>query len=203
MKTNITFALSVNDNDLNKHMKTISGIAFVLCLVISSLSFGQNTIIKMSGMPYDTISKLITYKEVVQMKSTRDELYVRAIEWIGATYKNAERVTSKRDRENGVIEGIARFKINYTDKDGQKSDAGNISYKILLECKDGRFRFTFNGFNLDSQSRFPIEKWLNKKDVAYNPSWDQYLKDVDAFMKTLIAGLKKAMQPPVKIDDSW
>lgn len=184
-------------------MKTIRVIAVIFCLTFCLIATGQNTIIKISDMPYDTITKLITYKEVVQQKGTRDELYMRAISWIGATYKNAERVTSKRDRENGVIEGSAKFKINYTDKDGLKNDAGNISYKILLECKDGRYRFTFNGFNLDSQSRFPIEKWLNKKDIAYNSSWDQYLKDVDAFMKTLITGLKKAMLPPVKIDDTW
>lgn len=173
------------------------------CLAICSVVNGQNTIIKMGDMPYDTLTKLITYKEVVKQKGTADELYLRAIEWIGATYKNAERVTNKRDRANGLIEGIARFKINYTEKDGSKNDAGNISYNLIIECKDGRYRYIFNGFNLDSQSRFPIEKWLNKKDVSYNPSFDKYLKDVDTFMKTLIAGLKKAMQPPVVIDDSW
>lgn len=184
-------------------MKPITGIAVIYCLVLCSGVNGQNTIIKLSDIPYDTITKLITYKEVVRQKGTNDELYLRAIEWISATYKNAERVTSKRDRANGLIEGIARFKINYTDKDGSKNDAGNISYVILLECKDGRYRYTFNGFNLDLQSRFAIEKWLNKKDVSYNPSWDKYLKDVDTFMKSLIAGLKKAMLPPVIIDDTW
>ena len=184
-------------------MKPITGIAVICCLALCSVTNGQNTIIKMSDMPYDTITNLITYKEVVQQKSTSDELYTRAIEWIGATYKNAERVTSKRDRTNGVIEGIARFKINYTDKDGLKNDGGNISYTLLIECKEGRFRYTFNGFNLDIQSRFPVEKWLNKKDVAYNSNWEKYLKDIDTFMKGLITSLKKAMKPPVKIDDTW
>lgn len=184
-------------------MKHLKCCTIAVAMLFFFHAEAQNTIIKVDNIPFDTVAKLITYKEVVQQKGTKDELYFRALQWIDATYKNAERVTSKRDRENGVLEGWAKFKISYSDNSGQKNDAGNISYKILIECKDGRYRYTFSGFNLDSQSRFPAEKWMNKKDVAYNPSWDKYLQDIDSFMKELTAKLKKAMLPPVVIDDSW
>lgn len=178
---------------------------FLLGLIIlASYSISaQNTIIVKEGMPFDTITKLITYKEVVKQKGTADELYLRAISWIGVTYDNSENVTSKRDRINGLIEGKTRFKLFYIDKEGNKLETGKISYKILIECKDGRYRYTFNNFNLDAQSRFSAEKWLNKKDIAYNSNWDSYLKQIDIYMKDLIIKLNKAMRPEIKIEDNW
>ncbi len=175
----------------------------IIIILFSNIVNAQNTIIIKEGMPFDTIIKLVTYKEVVKQKGTADEFYLRAISWIGATYENAEAVTSKRDRDNGIIEGKTRFKLYTIDKSGNKFEAGNISYKILLECKEGRYRFTFNNFNHDMMSRFPAEKWLNKKDIAYNPNWDSYLKQIDDYMKALIVKLNKSMRPEVKIDDTW
>ena len=44
-------------------------------------------------MPIDTITKQITYREVVQVEGTKDVLFDRAMEWIKKQYKNTRRKT--------------------------------------------------------------------------------------------------------------
>ena len=153
-------------------------------------------------MPIDEVSKLISYQEVVQVKGIKDELYIRGIAWINKEFKNPEDVTRVRDRENGIIKGISRFKIKYSENEVNVV-AGVIEYSFVLEFKDGRYRYTFTEFLLKQVSRHKIEIWLNKEDPAYNPRWDEYLKQVDEYVKTKIASLKEGMQPPVVKDDNW
>ncbi|MCX6271886.1 MAG: DUF4468 domain-containing protein [Bacteroidetes bacterium] len=181
-------------------MKSFSII--ITFLFSSWLSFAQQPEAT-PVIPVDESTKLITYKEVVQEKGTRDELYNRGIEWINAFFKNPVDVTRTRDKDNGLIKGIARFKLFYADKDGFKRETGMCEYEFTLEFKEGRYRVIFTNFILKEVSRRPIERWLNKLDPAYNPQWDDYLKQVDTYVKETTANLKKAMQPPVKKDDSW
>jgi hypothetical protein len=174
-------------------------LAFILGLfTITSLSAQQA-----SSVPVDDQTKLVTYKEVVQVKGTKDELYVRGIEWINTYYKNPTEVTRTRNREDGLIKGVARFKTTFTDKDGFKKDGPMIEYGFTFEFKDGRYRYIFTDMSRKEASRQPVELWLNNKDHAYNPQWDDYLAQIDAYFKTTLASLKKAMEPQAKKDDSW
>jgi hypothetical protein len=165
---------------------------------ITSLSAQQ-----VSNMPVDDQTKLITYKEVVQVKGTKDELYVRGIEWINSYYKNPTDVTRTRNREDGLIKGVARFKTFFNDKDGFKKDGPMIEYALTFEFKDGRYRFIFSEMTRKETSRQPVELWLNTSDKAYNPQWDDYLKQIDSYFKTTIASLKKGLEPVVKKEDAW
>jgi hypothetical protein len=70
--------------------------------------------------------------------------------------------------------------------------------------KEGRYRYTITNFNYKDVSRQPIEIWLNKKDKAYIPAWDNYLKQVDVVIRKLIESLKEGMQPPAVVKpDEW
>ncbi len=174
-------------------------LAFILgFFAITSLSAQQA-----ASVPVDDQTKLVTYKEVVTVKGTKDELYVRGIEWINSYFKNPIDVTRTRDRDNGLIKGVARFKTFYNDKDGFKKDGPMIEYALTLEFKEGRYRYVFTDMSRKEASRQAVELWMNTKNPAYNPQWDDYLNQVDAYFKTTIAGLKKAMEPAVKKDDSW
>ena len=154
-------------------------------------------------IPIDEVTKLISYQEVIRESGKKDELYIRAIGWINKTFKNPASVTRVRDRESGKIKGISRFRIKYTDNDGNNLNASTIEYTFILEFKDGRYRFTFTELTIKQLSRIPVEKWLNKKDQAYNPKWDDYLVQIDTYIKEKITGLKKEMKPPGKKDDNW
>ncbi len=182
-------------------MKRYFFLLFLSFGFISILSAQQDT--PPADLPIDPDTKKINYKEVVQEKGTRDELYIRGIAWINSFYKNPADVTRTRDRDNGLIKGVARFKTYYTNPDGFKKEGPVIEYNLVLEFKDGRYRFSFTEMTRKETSRQPVENWLNKKDPSYNPQWDDYLNQVNVFFTETIASLKKAMAPVVKKEDVW
>jgi hypothetical protein len=178
---------------------------FILTLIIGSLALirvaAQNT---SPGLPVDPETKKITYREVVNQEGNPGYLYDKAIQWFGYYYLNAQAVFSVQDKTNGKVEGIGRLKIYYTDsKTITRMDGGLILYTIRLEFKDNKYRYTLTDFNLKTASRFPIEKWMNKDDPAYNTNWDSYLYQVDTTMQRLISTLKEKMKPTVVKKDEW
>lgn len=155
------------------------------------------------ALPVDQDSKLITYKEVVTVSGTPAELFNRAIEWVNKQYKNPTDATKVRNPATGLIEIIHRIEL-VKDEKGITRPAGIVDYSLKLEMKEGRYRYTITNFNYKDVSRQPIEIWLNKKDKAYLPAWDEYLKQVDNATLKLIEGLKLGMLPPApKKPDEW
>ncbi len=176
-------------------------ILFGLVIWVINLSAQQTM---SSGLPIDDVTKLITYQEVVQEEGTPQEFFNRAIGWINEYYPNPVDVTKVRDPQTGKIEGLHRFKIKNTDAEGNQTDAGVIQYEFTLEFKDGRYRYNMTNFVFRQASKIPVEKWMNKDDQQYNPSWDSYLKQVDEFAKSWIESLKAGMKPkPAAKDDQW
>jgi hypothetical protein len=181
-------------------MRITAQTIIILFSLFSISSRAQETAPK---MPVDEETKLITYKEVVNIEGTKQELFNRAIEWINKTYKNPADVTKVRNPETGLIELIHRIEINYEDK-GVSRPGGLVDYLLRIELKEGRYRYTFTNFNFKQTSRVPIEKWLDKTDKAYSPLMENYLFQVDKSTHDLIESLKKGMQPPVKKKaDEW
>jgi hypothetical protein len=154
-------------------------------------------------LPIDPDTKLITYKEVVNVQGIPSELFNRAIEWINKQYKNPTDATKVRNSATGLIEIIHRFEITKEEK-GVIRTAGIIDYSMKIELKDGRYRYTITNFNFRDASRQPIEKWLDKSDKLYQPIWESYLKQIDDASRKLIEGLKIGMLPPApKKVDEW
>ena len=107
----------------------------ILAFFISSFTvaaIAQNTTTTTAPkIPIDSVTKKITYTEVVQQKGTKDTLYNRALHWCNTYFKNPQDVTKIREKENGKVEGIHRFKVNNAPlKDGTKTDGGEISIHI-------------------------------------------------------------------------
>jgi hypothetical protein len=176
--------------------------AFIIFLVAGYFSFGQ-TNTPSPQMPVDPDSKLIMYREVVNQEGVKDILYDRGASWFSSFYKSPSSVLKLQDKVNGKLEGIGRFVISYIDDQGNKRDGGMIQYNIKLELKDNKYRYTLSDFNLKAASRYPLEKWLNKNDLGYNPQWDSYLYQVDTTMQSLVRNLKEGMQPKVIKKDEW
>jgi hypothetical protein len=173
-----------------------------LLLLTGYFSFSQN-ITHAPDMPIDQDSKLIMYRDVVNQEGNKDVLYDRGAGWFSSYYKSPSSVLKIQDKVNGKIEGTGRFFISYVDDQGTKRDGGIIQYTIRLELKDNKYRYTLTDFNLKAASRFPLEKWLNKSDPAYNPQWDSYLYQVDTTMTSLVKNLKEGMKPKVIKKDEW
>jgi hypothetical protein len=159
----------------------------ILLLTVISLSAAAQQ------LPLDDETGLITYKEVIQQKGSQQLLYDRAIEWVKNYYKNPFEVLGQRSPEEGYINGKANLRLFIADKKGVKTPAGLVTYAFKLELKDNKYRYVFYDFQFKSDSRFPLERWLNEAkyqtDVYFN-----YLNQVnDHILKTiesLIAGME-------------
>jgi hypothetical protein len=181
-----------------------------LPVLITALTIGSVTFLRLAAqnpsptLPVDPETKKITYREVVNQEGNPGYLYDKAIQWFGYYYLNAQSVFSLQDKTNGKVEGVGRMKIYYNDsKTGTRMDGGLILYTIRIEFKDNKYRYTLTDFNLKTASRFPIEKWMNKEDPAYNSNWDLYLYQVDTTMQRLVSTLKEKMKPTVVKKDEW
>lgn len=182
-------------------MKYSASAILLIVLAIAGLaSRAQQTV---GGYPVDKDTQLITYQEVVQEPGTPDELYIRCIEWINTQYKNPADVCKVRNRESAVIEILHRFELINTEGDA-KLNAGIVNYNLKLEFKPGRYRYTITDLTLRQSSRFPVERWFDKSDKMYSPLWDDYLKQLDTQIKSLIESLKAGMAPVVvKPEEKW
>jgi hypothetical protein len=154
-------------------------------------------------LPMDPDTKLITYREVVDQEGIKDVLFDRGMGWLRIYYVNPNAVANVMDKPNGKIEGTGRIRLYYFDKDSNRLDAGLVLYALKMEFKDNKYRYTLNDFTLKAASRVPLEKWMNKKDPAYNPQWDSYLYQVDTTMQRLIRSMKEGMKPKVIKKDEW
>lgn len=182
--------------------KAVFKIGIFNILIFCSINlFSQ---VMTTDLPIDPDSKKIMYRDVVEENGKPAYLYDKAIEWFGYYYVNPQSVYTVQDKVNGKVEGIGRMKISYLDeRSGVRRDAGIIQYQLKLEFKENKFRYTITDFNLKAASRFPIEKWMNKTDPAYNSNWDSYLYQVDTVMQRLVSSLKEKMKPTVVKKDEW
>jgi len=154
-------------------------------------------------LPVNKNTNKVEYSEVVKVEGTAKELYTRNLTWINSFFKNASAVTKVRDENNGLISGTYRLRLMNKLADSTDAPAGLVQYDFKFEFKDGRYKYTIDGFASQEVSKQPIEKWLNPKDPSYNSNTVSYLKQIDKYIKDLITGLKKGMQPKVVVKDEW
>jgi hypothetical protein len=177
-------------------------IIFLFFFMIPGIHFAQEGVTTLK-MPMDPDGQKIMYREVIEQEGSRDVLYNRAAEWLRSYYVNPASVVKILDKVNGKIEGTGRFDIYFNDKDGNRITAGQIMYDFKLEFKDDKMRYTATDFNLKSASRFPVEKWLNRNDPAYNSNWDSYLYQIDTTMQRFGTSLREGLKPEVIKKDEW
>lgn len=155
-------------------------------------------------VPVDPDTKKIIYQEVVEETATKDTLYNRALQWVNNNFKNPLEVTRVRDAANGKVVGQHRIKMMDTDKDGNKNFSNVVvEYTFKIEAKENKYRIIINDFEMKSISKFPLERWLDKKDPMYTPKWEDYLVQVDVAIKDVIASIKKGMKPAKVKSDEW
>ncbi len=154
-------------------------------------------------MPIDSITKQITYREVVQVEGTKDELFDRAGEWIIKQYKITSEVIDSTNKEKGLIHCSSRVKIWGTAKDGTRTLSGLVNYNLTIDTKEGRYRYTFTRFSLKSTAFNPIEPWLDSTNKEWFPARYDNLKEVNEQINEIIKSLKESMKPKVNVSDDW
>lgn len=155
-------------------------------------------------IPFDNEEKKIKFVEVVQEEGTKDELFNRCIYWLNEYYKDPVRVTIVRDQPTGKIMGRHTIRLDNINKKGERTDGPTVFYEFTIESRDNRYRYVITELLLKTASRYPIEKWLDKEDPAYNEYWDGYLDQIAEFVETWSATLKAKMKPKVqKEEEEW
>lgn len=159
------------------------------------------------AVPLDTITNLITYEKVVEVKSiAAGELYKRINDWFHIFYKNPTEIIRENDSIKFSIVGKPRFRLtNLLEKDGTKTEGGIVQYTITVSARDGRFKYEITAFNWKQLSYYPCERWMETKATSYKPIYNDYLQQLDTYTTELITSLKNAAthEKPVKDKDKW
>lgn len=116
-------------------------------------------------LPVDSLTGKITYSGVVQVpQASQAELYSRAREWFAATFGSSKSVLEMDDRGLGKLIGRAYAQFYFNSGFGQPLP-WSMWRTIKIEAKDGRYRYTLDGFGLGGpiaqpSEPKPIEGWL-------------------------------------------
>ncbi|MCF6171621.1 MAG: DUF4468 domain-containing protein [Bacteroidales bacterium] len=155
-------------------------------------------------VPVDSETGNILFREVIDEQGTQNQLFNRCIYWLNDFYANPTRVTTIRDVNTGKVEGRHNIRLYYYNEDSVKMTAGTVDYVFVIEMKPGKYRYTISDLKLRAATRMPVERWLNKDDPAYDPRWEDYLRQIAGFFNGWSESLKAKMKPEVKKkEDDW
>ena len=172
-----------------------------LILSIIFVSFSLNGLAQ--NLPVDSESKLITYSEVVSTEGSADALYSKGHKWFFSNYKNPNNVV----KESGDHKIVARprFKIlNPPDKKGIRTMGGIVLYSFTVIFKDGRYKYTITNVEWKQNSKYPVERWMDKSAASYKTKYEAYLQQVDAEINKTISKFKESVsKAPKKAEEEW
>lgn len=156
----------------------------------------------------DTITKLITYQGVVEVKGVKaNELYQRISDWFHTYYKNPGEVIRDEDSVKCIMVGKPRFRLlEQKGKDGPKVEGNSIvQYTITVAARDGRFRYELTSFNWKQQSYYACEKWMDTKSSSYQPIFNDFLQQIEKNSIDAVTSLKNVVtrEKAVKDKDNW
>jgi hypothetical protein len=180
----------------------MKNLKLILLVILWSVVFVPSAV---AQVPVDSITKKITYKEVVTVEGgVPSKLYNQCMAWINSFYVNAADATRVRDPANARIEIRHRIKVSNVDKNGNiTTDAGLVQYDLILEFKEGRYRYTITDFNVMRTSKFPLERWLDHNDPEYSAACDIYIQQINTKVQEIIKSLKTGMSPKAVQNDNW
>ena len=135
---------------------------------------------------------------------TKDELFVKANEWIALAFKNANAVIQVKDKEAGKLVGKGTMQCMY----GTRAWAFPITvqFVVTIDVKDRRYRYEFSDFWAKSyESRYDgtIEKpfdYANKpKGLGFQQEkWQAAVENCRARAEILKNSLQDAMKQKAK-----
>lgn len=154
-------------------------------------------------VPINESTGHVEYTEVVSVDGvTADKLYKRVEHWFNSYYKNPASVIESNDPAKGI--SGKHFIMVYNTVNGKQNLYGKVRYFIDVFVRDGRYKFTINEVYLYQTPKIYVEEWLDEsaanKDVNLG-----YLSQVDEFIQTTIADLKKTLGSPIPSEaaDDW
>ena len=175
-------------------MKTFIIIAFGILISI----YGNS-----QELPVDKDTKLITYTKVIEQSGSADQLYKKANRWFLSYYKNPHNVI--KESANHKIIAQPRFKIlNPNNKKGIATMGGIVKYSFTVIFKDGRYKYNISNIEWKQTSKYPIERWNNKKAKSYQEKYAYYLEQVNTEITKVLSEMNASIKKSTKQEtDNW
>lgn len=178
-------------------MKTL--LTLILCLLTAVNSYAQKDTTGLN-MPFSN-GKLI-YTEVVNASSLNKlDLYKNGKQWFVDTFKSPRNVIQSEDKEDGLIVGKGMVYVSYKSMIGVNNLEN--SFSIKLECKDGKYRYSFYDMSIEHESLGTLYPSTLVDGIVGNPMHGQQtftkkisrqiLESIDFETKIMIQSLKTAM----------
>ena len=165
-------------------------------------------------VPFDTISELVTYLEVVTEEESpgNDSLYARAKRWIKYEFgkKNQKQVIKKDLKKEYKLILECEFPLYIEANKFSKTQNGRVAFDMEIRFKEDRYRYKINNLvhivdpppGEDKEIKTYFE-FYRKSNI--NPKGnDMILMAADKKIKSMINNLKKFCKEPVFVDeDDW
>ena len=162
-------------------------------------------------------SKPLAFSEVVVEGATKDQLYSAALAWFADTFRTAKTVLDIQDKERGRL--VARPSFAYEPKVsvGRARIKGTVRYAVTLEVKDGKYRYTIDGFThegapgygapssfglltTDAKCPYSVE---GPTKAGKQETWEHLKSLAKTQADILTASLKKRMADATKFAREW
>ncbi len=87
------------------------------------------------------------FQEVVTVEgASRDQLYNAALAWFPEAFKSGKAVLQVQNKEAGQLIGTAAETYTSPFLTASSCINGSLRYRVTIEVKDGRYRYTIDGF---------------------------------------------------------
>lgn len=165
-------------------------------LLIPLLTFSQS-IPKNADGKYE-------YTEVINVDSeTSETLYSHAKMFLVDAFKSGKDVTQLNDDISKTVAGTGAIKIILRGTSGSQY----VTFKINIQCKDGRYRYDFSRFQYDlvynGDQYFDLEDSKMIKRNMVGKQYEQAMQQISDGMKDLIENLKKHMASESNHTKDW
>ncbi len=165
-----------------------------------SISLGQ--IAMPPKMPIDSVTKLISYSEVIKADGIEEkELYNRCAYWAKTRYKLTDEAYKLATADAHKVVVSSAFPVTKMDK-GLKVQAGVIKYTLTVAIKEGRYKYTLTKINVENPTYLGIENWIKNAQNIENPNRAvliNSLNQADLFFNAELKQLRLGMMKPVPI----
>lgn len=165
-------------------------------------------------VPFDTITELVTYVEVVTEEESpgNDSLYARAKRWIKHEFgkKNQKQVIKKDLKKEYKLVLECEFPLYIEANKFSKTQNGRVAFDMEIRFKEDRYRYKINNLvhimdpppGEEKEIRTYFE-FYRKSNI--NPKGnDMILMFADKKIKSMISNLKKFCKEPTFVDeDDW
>lgn len=175
-------------------------ILVTICLIISFKVSAQNEVV----LPTDSITGIVTFIDIGHVDSlSKDELYSRALSWLGNNYNSAKTIIQTEDKIGGLIIAKPLFKMYSVGMFGEEFYNGNVvKYTIAIHVKDSKYKLVISNFILETQTlTATVPAKGNTENFTFSLKyWDKVRLECIKNSEAIIKSLKADM---VKVKDEW